>query len=175
MDSLIKELDAHMRRFQGGDLSSFPSFYELTHRKIFYICLGLVGQKEDAEDICQQTYVQCIEKLSSYSPGSNPLSFLATIARNYCYSLLRKREESLSYEDEAHSSSGTYDTYTDYQGIDKMLEVLKPEEKEIVILHVIDEMKFADIAKTVGKKLSSVLVSYHRAMKKLRKEESNRL
>lgn len=175
MDPLIKELDAHMRRFQGGDLSSFPSFYELTHRKIFYICLGLVGQKEDAEDICQQTYVQCIEKLASYSPGSNPLSFLATIARNYSYSLLRKREESLSYEDEAHSSSGTYDTYADYQGIDKMLEVLKPEEKEIVILHVIDEMKFADIAKTVGKKLSAVLVSYHRAMKKLRKEESNRL
>ncbi len=175
MDPLIKELDAHMRRFQAGDLSSFPAFYELTHRKIYYICLGLVGQKEDAEDICQQTYVQCIEKLASYSLGSNPLSFLATIARNYCYSLLRKREDSLSYEDEAHSSSGIYDAYADYQGIDKMLEVLKPEEKEIIILHVIDEMKFADIAKTIGKKLSTVLVSYHRAMKKLRKEESNRL
>ena len=52
MDPLVKQLDSYMAEFQKGNLDSFASFYELTHRKIYYISYGLLGQKEDAEDVC---------------------------------------------------------------------------------------------------------------------------
>lgn len=175
MDPLVKRLDSYMAEFQKGNLDSFASFYELTHRKIYYISYGLLGQKEDAEDVCQMTYAQCIEKIASYVLGTNPLSFLATIARNYCYTLLRGRADALEYEDGLHETGASYDQYGDEDGMARLLSPLSEAEREIVILHVLDELKFAEIAKITGKKLSSVLVAYHRAIKKMKRKEDNRL
>ena len=69
-------------------------------------------------------------------------------------------------------------TYVGKGKLDEIKQYIKDEEeaeREIVILHVLDELKFAEIAKITGKKLSSVLVAYHRAIKKMKRKEDNRL
>lgn len=170
MDEARKLLDSYMEEFASGNPSHFDEFYRLTHKKMFYIALGIVENKEDAEDVIQESYAKMIGGLSSYSVGSNPFAFLASIVRNESYSLLRKRKEVLSYEDGIHSSSASHDSYSDADGLLRMLSRLNQDERDIVIMHVVDDMKFAEIAKAMGKGLSATLVAYHRAMKKLRKE-----
>lgn len=168
----MNQLEEIIECFRKGDYQRFPSFYEATHKKIYFIAYGLVGNKEEAEDVSQETYTRFISRLSSYQKGTNPYAYLATIARNIAYDLLRKRDNTpLSYEEEIGGEEEK--STSSMKEISRYLEKLSPLEREIIILHVLEDMKFKDVAKVVGKSLSATLVCYHRAMKKLRKEEED--
>lgn len=169
MDSLndvIKEMRL-------GNYDRFPLFYEETHRKVFYIALAVLGEEEATKDIVQDTYLRFISSLSRFEEGSNPYAYLATIARNLAYDHLDKRKRETSF-DEAIGSEEDIGSKIDYHGLDevkRLLEPLNESEREIVVLHVLDGLKFREIASVVDKKLSTVLVTYNRAIKKMRRKE----
>ncbi len=167
----MEELQSIIEELREGNYQNFPTFYDATHRKMYFIAYGLLGTKEAAEDITQEAYAKLIISLSSYQKGTNIYAFFATIVRNLAFDELRKREHSpLLYEE---NEQGKDDTYHDHEEIDHYLASLKPMEREIVLYHVVEEMKFREIAQLMNKSLSSILVTYHRAMKKLRKENED--
>ena len=53
--------------------------------------------------------------------------------------------------------------------IKRMMKILCQDEGEIIILHVVEGLKFKEIAQIMDLKLSTVLNKYHRSLKKLRK------
>lgn len=156
-----------------GNYERFALFYEETHRKVFYIALAVLGEEEATKDIVQDTYVRFISSLSRFERGSNPYAYLATIARNLSYDHLEKRKRETSF-DEAICSEEEIGSKVEYQGLDevkRLLEPLNEAEREIVVLHVLDGLKFREIASVTDKKLSTVLVTYNRAIKKMRRKE----
>lgn len=48
------------------------------------------------------------------------------------------------------------------------MEVLSDEERQIMIMHLVGNLKHKEIAKILDLKLSTTLSKYHRALKKLR-------
>jgi RNA polymerase sigma-70 factor (ECF subfamily) len=52
----------------------------------------------------------------------------------------------------------------------EIIETLKPDEREIVILHVVGDLKHREIAAIVGKPLGTVTWIYNQAISKLKKE-----
>ncbi len=156
-----------------GNHARFPLFYEETHRKVFYVALAILGEEEATKDVVQDTYVRFISSLSRFEPGSNPYAYLATIARNLSYDYLEKRKRETSF-DEAIGSEEEIGQKVSYEGLDEVKRLLAPlneSEREIVILHVLDGLKFREIAAITNKKLSTVLVAYNRAIKKMRRKE----
>ncbi|MFA7417825.1 MAG: sigma-70 family RNA polymerase sigma factor, partial [Acholeplasma sp.] len=57
---------------------------------------------------------------------------------------------------------------SDDQDIFKILDLLDEIEKEVVTLHIINDLKFREIAKILKKPLGTVLWIYNKAIKKLR-------
>ena len=65
------------------DRAAFQQLYRMTSAKLFGICLRICGERQAAEDVLQDVYVQVWRRAGAYEPGrASPITWLATIARN---------------------------------------------------------------------------------------------
>jgi RNA polymerase sigma-70 factor (ECF subfamily) len=84
-----KELLAQAK---GGSLAAFEKILYLYEKPIFnYIC-RLTRQKEDAEDLTQQTFIKLYKSLKSINLDKSFKSWLYKIATNTTYDWFRKKE-----------------------------------------------------------------------------------
>jgi len=111
-----------------------------------------------------------INKVQDIDQQKNSMSYLTTMARNLAIDHLRK------------TKPVTFDEITVYQALDEhqvtqdylwLLNHLKPEDKDIVYMHVVESMTFKDIALIVDMPLGTVLWRYQQALKTMKEVLSN--
>jgi len=86
-------LDELLSRTAMGDRAAFVALYDRTSAKLFGICLRVLGNKRDAEDALQETYVKIWRNAQRYVQGpASAISWLATIARNQAIDHKRARK-----------------------------------------------------------------------------------
>lgn len=74
------------------DRAAFAELYRLTSAKLFGICLRICGDRQAAEDVLQEVYIQVWRRAASYEPArAGPITWLATIARNKAIDWRRAR------------------------------------------------------------------------------------
>jgi RNA polymerase sigma-70 factor (ECF subfamily) len=67
----------------GGDASAFEQLYRSTSAKLFGICLRVVRQRSDAEDVLQDVYTTIWRKANQFDAArASPIAWLAMMARN---------------------------------------------------------------------------------------------
>jgi RNA polymerase sigma-70 factor, ECF subfamily len=163
IDVIIKELK--MRNYQ-----SFDTFYNLTKNQVFYAIVSIIKDQSLAEDLMQDTYVKFLEKIDQYKDGSNPYAYLSTIGRNLAINLYNQRKREVYSEELLETIPYQEEIETDDAQIFKILDLLEESEREIVVLHVINELKFREIADITQKPLGTVLWIYNKAIKKLKEK-----
>jgi len=164
LSQLAKEL-------KDGDLSRFEEFYESTKRIILANIYGYVGQKETAEDLIQETYVNFLKTLPKFDPDKPAIGYLLTISRNLSLNYLKSSSRVREFkerEEESISQSDRY-RYDEDDLLQKMRRILKPREFEIVYLKVVEDYTHHEIATLLKRPLGTVLWAYNNAIKKLRK------
>ena len=73
-----------------GNSGALAELYRRTSGKLFGICLRILGNRSEAEDVLQEIYVGIWHKSASYDPGrASPITWLATVARNRSIDRLR--------------------------------------------------------------------------------------
>ena len=96
-----------------------------------------------------------------------------TIARNLCYMKFRdqKRMADIGLDELSGEETGELclplEQMTDAMMLKAALEILKEDERQIVLLHASSGLKHREIASGLGMPLPTVLSKYNRAMKKL--------
>ncbi len=163
IDVIIKELKS--RNYQ-----SFDTFYNLTKNQVFYAIISVIKDRSLAEDLMQDTYVKFLEKIDQYKDGSNPYAYLSTIGRNLAINLYNQRKREVYSEELLETIPYQEEIETDDAQIFKILDLLEESEREIVVLHVINELKFKEIANITQKPLGTVLWIYNKAIKKLKEK-----
>src|SRR5437870_13710213 len=91
---LVKEdeLDrVAVERCLEGDLDAFGSLIERYQRPEFNTVLHMVGDAEDAREVCQQAFMKAFEHLSSYDPDRKSFSWLYRVAVNESINYLMAR------------------------------------------------------------------------------------
>ncbi|MFR3728781.1 RNA polymerase sigma factor [Lacrimispora sp.] len=156
-----------------GDQEAFRQLYQNTDRNMYSFILSIVKNPQDAEEIMQEAYLKIWTSAKSYKSQGKPLAWMFTIARNLCY---------MKFREQKHDSDVTIDDLTGMEtgevcqdiemAADKMvllaaLNILKEEEREIVLLHTSAGMKHREIASSLKIPLATALSRYNRAMKKL--------
>jgi len=68
----LSETDA-VRLAQQGDAAAFEYLYRLHSRRVYAICLRMVGSKTEAEDLTQEAFLQSFRKIQSFL-GESPFS-----------------------------------------------------------------------------------------------------
>ena len=162
-------LEVLVKRLKNGDEKAFVEIYEYTQRKLYFVALQIVQDKALAEDIVQDTYLKFLEKLASYQ-SKNLFSYLITITKNLAINEYNRRKKITKIED---FDSFSFHEYVEYkteanEAITKALAVLDNLEKNIVLLHVLENLTHREIAEIIDKPIGTVSWLYARSIKKMK-------
>ncbi len=164
-----------------GDKTGLREIYDAYLAYIYQIVYGVVGRKEDAEDITSEFFIKFWQQADKYKAGSGHKGYLATMARNMAIDHLRKHkreilddftandEDDVSSIKEPVSEDNTEAQVVEDISLQEALDKLKPEEKQIVDMKVLSEMTFAEIARLLNIPMGTVTWRYREAIKKLRR------
>jgi RNA polymerase sigma-70 factor (ECF subfamily) len=85
-------LVAAMGKIQRGDRAAFAKVYKDTSAKLFGVCLRILGNRNEAEEVLQEAYITVWQKAASFDASrSSPITWLAALARNKAIDRLRSR------------------------------------------------------------------------------------
>lgn len=141
---------------------------EYTH--IFHYCLYHLGNKEDAEDATQETFLRYLQH-PEYQ-GNYERQYLYTIAKNLCIDMLKKNKSDIFHEEITPSNEIDIPTKT---ALKIALSELTEQEQEMIILRFVNRENLTVIAKifnvsrfTVSRKLNAIT---KKLKNKLREEQ----
>jgi RNA polymerase sigma-70 factor, ECF subfamily len=117
--------------------------------------------------LIQDTYIKFLESIDYVKENGNVVAYLTTIARNLAINMYNKRKKEI-IDNEQFKYIQVEEEVNDDPDIFKILDILEDQEKEIVIMHVINDLKFREIANIIEKPLGTVLWIYNKAIKKLK-------
>ncbi len=80
------------RRLSGGDVSAFEPFVEAIRNKLFQYSFMTCGQREDAEEVAQETLLRAFQQFDQLREPEHVRTWIFRIARNFC---LMKRRKSV--------------------------------------------------------------------------------
>ena len=125
----IKELVSSAK---SGNKKSFDKLYELTHNDVWYNCLSLLKDEENAKDIMQETYITAFLKLDTLKDEEKFCGWVTTIAVNLCKKKLKGKVE-YQIDDEV--------LITEAETDELMLpeEYITKAEKRKVLLQIIED------------------------------------
>jgi RNA polymerase sigma-70 factor, ECF subfamily len=74
-----------------GDFVAFETLVERYERRIYSLAMRILGRREDAEEVVQQTFLSVIQHLAGFREQSQFATWLTRIATNHALALLRRR------------------------------------------------------------------------------------
>ena len=74
-----------------GDQRAMAALVDRFRDRVFGLCLRMVGQRQDAEDMTQETFVRALRSLASWDSQRDFQPWLLAIAGNRCRTLLATR------------------------------------------------------------------------------------
>jgi RNA polymerase sigma-70 factor (ECF subfamily) len=161
---------------KAGDPRAIEDFcldtWETTYRFVYY----KVQNREEAEDITQETYVKFLSSLNQQStPIDNIGGYLKVVALNVIRDKWRRNKRRgtlVNIEDinpSKMASQDCQDTITERLQVEEALAQLKEEQRTILELRIIKGYSVADTAKLIGKSEGAVRTIQHRALRVLSK------
>ena len=88
---MTEELSVLVNRCLAGHQPSFGQLVERFRGQVYGLCFRMLGQREDAEDATQETFVRVIRNLHRWDQGRAFEPWLLTIAGNRCRTKLARR------------------------------------------------------------------------------------
>ena len=81
-----------MPRIARGDTAALRALYEATSAKLFAVCLRILTDREEAEDVLQDVYFTLWRRADRFDPArASVIAWISTIARNRAIDRLRAR------------------------------------------------------------------------------------
>jgi RNA polymerase sigma-70 factor (ECF subfamily) len=170
--------DSHyIERVINGDVSAYSSLVEKHKNLVFSIALKILNNREDAEEIAQDTFLKAYSSLKSFEKKSKFSTWLYRIAYNSAISKKRKKkmevveiDEHIMFNystDEISSSVHHLQESEQIQLIDKALQTIPEDDNLLITLFYKSEHSIEDISYITGLTQSNVKVKLHRIRKKL--------
>ena len=176
-------------RAQKGDKAAFDEFYQRHKKQIFTYIYRFVGNRELAEELTQETFINAYTHLDKYLAKGKPLAWIYTIASNLSKNALKSRavRKEVSLNTPLKNSNGQLDlldVLEDFKEktqltimneelaskIQESIDSLPIEDKEILLLCDMQGQSYQDVAQILGCKTSTVGSRLFRARKKIAKK-----
>lgn len=162
----------------------FLEIYTSNYPEIFNFVYKMTGNKNDAEDISQETFIQVYKNYNNFLGNSKLYTWIYTIAKNICYRYFQKTLKSsfLSFEIliESNSKNPESDQYEYFEKKSYINHVkegcllgllccLPFNQRISFILNIFAEITVKDIALIINKSENSIRILIHRARNSLKK------
>lgn len=167
-----------------GDRTAFEYLYRLHSRRVYAVCLRMVGNSAEAEDLTQETFLLLLRKIHTFRGESAFSTWLHRLAVNIVLMRLRKKsppiysiEAALDPDDETtlpHPASmiGAPDLLLegsiDRINLERCIEQLPVGYRTIFVLHDIEGYEHHEIAERLGRSVGVSKSQLHKARTRLR-------
>ena len=165
----------HMQAVIAGHIDRLGILYEKYKEPLFsYFFKVTRGDQSTAEDLVQTVFHRVLKYKQRYSGSGNFGSWLFSIARNCGIDYHRNKHYLYNIDQCPNQFMGTGDTEESILRMEQIstlyhaLDQLKPNEKEVLVLGKINELKYKDIADILDCSESAVRVRIFRALQKLK-------
>ncbi len=152
---------------------TFNKFYDKYHKLFFSIIYKITKDFNDTEELTMDAFCQIMNKLNQYH-GGNFKYWCITICKNMANMHLRKVIRERKAKEKYTELQSFTDTNEQVDLSDMLLSeikhILNDEKYELVILHLVQKLKFREIAEIKKETVSSIIGKYNRAIQKVRKE-----
>lgn len=171
-----------IRRAQAGNAAAFEFLYQLHGRRVYALCLRMVGNPADAEDLMQEAFLQLFRKIGTFRGESAFSTWLHRMTVNVVLMRLRKKslptdslEETL--EPDGESSGPKRDVgapdlrlsgAVDRVNLERSIEKLPPGYKTVFVLHDVQGYEHNEIADIMGCSVGNSKSQLHKARTRLR-------
>ena len=171
-----------IRLAQQGDAAAFERLYQLHNRRVYSLCLRMVSNTAEAEDLTQEAFLQLFRKIATFRGESAFSTWLHRLAVNVVLMKLRRKsgtETSLEQVTEPDEESGS--PRRDFGGPDirlsgsidrvnlqRAVEQLPPGYKAVFVLHDVQGYEHNEIADIMGCSVGNSKSQLHKARTRLR-------
>jgi len=175
----INEVEA-IERAKQGDEAAFEVLYQLHKRRVYSLCLRMVSNPSQAEDLAQEAFLQLFRKIGTFRGESAFSTWLHRMTVNVVLMQLRKKglpivslEETLEADEETPRKEFGADDVKLAGSVDRMqleraINRLPPGYKTIFVLHDVEGFEHNEIAQMVGCSIGNSKSQLHKARLKLR-------
>jgi RNA polymerase sigma-70 factor (ECF subfamily) len=146
------------------DPVAWTAVFEEHRDFVFRSALSQVGDRELAEDITGQVFLEAIQGIHRFRDRGTPFSaWLLTIARHRSLDALRKRrrDERTPLLFESHEAAAD-------SSVLEALSLLTPEQREVIHLRFVEDLPIEQVARMTGRNAGAVKSLQHRALRRLR-------
>ncbi len=165
------------RRAAAGDAAAFEEIYRRHFRRVYALCLRMLGNPAEAEDLTQEVFLNLYNKIGTFRGESAFSTWLHRLTVNQVLMHLRRkstRSEQTTEEGETPVQivQGTEDPsrmpIIDRIALEKAIAQLPPGYRTVFVLHDIEGYDHDEIARMMGTSSGTSKSQLHKARLKLR-------
>jgi RNA polymerase sigma-70 factor (ECF subfamily) len=182
VDALQADPAQHLSRLlvqvAGGDREAFEQVYRLASGRLYAICLRLLHDRGEAEDVLQEVFAAVWNKAGRFDPAkAGAMTWLSMVTRNRAIDRLRAappRTEGSTLEaideavDEAPQPPAAAQNADDRERIARCLELLDARRRQLIRAAFFDGASYEELARRIGSPLGSVKSWIRRGLSQLR-------
>ena len=171
-----------IRLAQQGDPAAFERIYRLHGRRVYALCLRMVGNTAEAEDLTQEAFLQLFRKIHTFRGESAFSTWLHRLSVNVVLMRLRKKTlPETSLEETTDPDEETGGPRKDFGGPDlrlsgsidrvnlqRAVDQLPPGYKTVFVLHDVQGYEHNEIAEIMGCSIGNSKSQLHKARMRLR-------
>ena len=181
MDAAVasrSQLAAALARVAAGDRAALRIVYQDTSAKLFGVCLRILNDRSEAEDVLQDVYVTVWRKAATFDPArASPITWLVAIARNRAIDRLRssaasRRSEPIeSAEDVRDEAPAALDLVVAAEQRERLkacLGELEERQAQVIRSAFLDGATYEQLARRMSVPLGTMKSWIRRGLMKLR-------
>lgn len=180
-----------IENLRSGNQAAFSLLIDDYQQKVFHTCISFVPNKEDAEDIAQEVFLEVYKSIGKFKGNSKLSTWIYKICTNKCLEFIRKKnaKKRLVFIQRILGNEIPLDKtnfFTEFNHPGILLEhkeqsetiylainTLPESQKTVFTLAKLDGKTYQEIAEITGKSMSSVESIMFRAKKNLQKKLAN--
>ncbi len=164
-----------MERCLAGDTEAFHGLVERYQERLYRVAYRYLRHREDAREVCQETFARAFARLSTYDPGRPFGTWLLAVAANLARDLLRRRArrgtvtagERLGLVPGGERPEARAEDREEAERLRRAVDGLDPEKRLAVLLRYYEGMSIAEIAAVTGVAPGTLKVRLFRARREL--------
>src|SRR5215471_11717068 len=165
------------RAAAAGDTVAFEKLYEQHHRRVYSLCLRMLGNASQAEDLTQEVFLQVYKKIGSFRGASAFTTWLHRLTVNQVLMHFRRRGVKLEHTSEEGDFTNVVETplqstrrvsLVDRIALDKAIAELPPGYRTVFVLHDVEGFEHEEVADMLGVSVGTSKSQLHKARMRLR-------
>jgi RNA polymerase sigma-70 factor (ECF subfamily) len=165
------------RAAAAGDATAFEKLYEQHHRRVYSLCLRMLGSVGQAEDLTQEVFLQVYRKIGSFRGDSAFTTWLHRLAVNQVLMHFRRRGVKLEHTSDEGDFSNVVETalqstrrisMVDRLALEKAVGELPPGYRTVFVLHDVEGYEHGEISDMLHVSIGTSKSQLHKARMRLR-------